>query len=116
MKPLEHPFGPSAEQAILQSIAVSKHFSSETGLFQRKKPPVQAVNQVSLAVRRGETLALVGESGSGKSTLGRLLRTCLTQRRVRSSTKATTSPAWHRKSCARRAVICKSSFKTRSPR
>jgi peptide/nickel transport system ATP-binding protein len=64
---------PSADQPILQSIAVSKHFSTETGLFQRKKPPVQAVNQVSLAVRRGETLALVGESGSGKSTLGRLL-------------------------------------------
>ncbi len=34
---------------------------------------MQAVNAVSLAVRRGETLALVGESGSGKSTLGRLL-------------------------------------------
>nr|WP_314876920.1 oligopeptide/dipeptide ABC transporter ATP-binding protein [uncultured Pseudomonas sp.] len=63
----------TVEQPILQSIAVSKHFSSETGLFQRRKPPVQAVNQVSLAVRRGETLALVGESGSGKSTLGRLL-------------------------------------------
>jgi oligopeptide/dipeptide ABC transporter ATP-binding protein len=58
---------------ILESIALSKHFSSEAGFLQRRKPPVQAVNDVSLAVRRGETLALVGESGSGKSTLGRLL-------------------------------------------
>lgn len=58
---------------ILESISVSKYFGTERGFLQRQKPPVQAVNEVSLAVRRGETLALVGESGSGKSTLGRLL-------------------------------------------
>jgi oligopeptide/dipeptide ABC transporter ATP-binding protein len=63
----------TTQKPTLESIAVSKHFSSQRGLFQRKKLPIQAVNEVSLAVRKGETLALVGESGSGKSTLGRVL-------------------------------------------
>ncbi|MDN0195602.1 ABC transporter ATP-binding protein [Streptomyces sp. S.PNR 29] len=41
--------------------------------FGRGKRAFTAVNDVSLTLRRGETLGIVGESGSGKTTLGRML-------------------------------------------
>ena len=43
----------------------------------KNKRYVQAVDDVSFAIRKGETLGLVGESGCGKTTTGRtLLRPC----------------------------------------
>lgn len=38
-----------------------------------KGPGVQAVEDISLFIKRGETLGLVGESGCGKTTLGRTI-------------------------------------------
>jgi oligopeptide/dipeptide ABC transporter ATP-binding protein len=49
-----------------------KHFPVRDWLG-RRRGAVRAVDRVSLAVGRGETLGLVGESGCGKSTLGRVL-------------------------------------------
>jgi peptide/nickel transport system ATP-binding protein/oligopeptide transport system ATP-binding protein len=57
-------------------IAVSnltKYFPVRGGLLRRVQNWVRAVDGVSFAVRRGETLGLVGESGCGKSTVGRTL-------------------------------------------
>ncbi|WP_158941842.1 ATP-binding cassette domain-containing protein [Granulicella sp. S190] len=43
------------------------------GLVKEYEPGRRVVDDVSFAIRRGETLGLVGESGSGKSTVARLL-------------------------------------------
>ncbi len=43
------------------------------GGYGKKKRYVQAVDDVSFAIRKGETLGLVGESGCGKTTVGRTM-------------------------------------------
>ncbi len=50
-----------------------KYFPVRGGLLQRVVAWVQAVDDVSFAVREGETLGLVGESGCGKTTVGRTM-------------------------------------------
>ena len=55
--------------ALLDVKGLSKHFPVRRGLIMsRAAGVVKAVDGVSFALDRGETLALVGESGCGKST------------------------------------------------
>jgi peptide/nickel transport system ATP-binding protein len=52
---------------------LKRYFPIRGGFLQRQVATVQAVDDISFDVRRGETLGIVGESGCGKSTTARLL-------------------------------------------
>ncbi|MFG2970055.1 dipeptide ABC transporter ATP-binding protein [Streptomyces sp. NPDC048288] len=56
----------ASDEVVLEATGLRREFG-------RGKRAVTAVDDVSLTVRRGETLGVVGESGSGKTTLGRML-------------------------------------------
>ena len=61
------------DEIILKVSELQKFFAVHQPGFGKKDQFVQAVNGVSLEIRRGETLGVVGESGCGKSTLGRAI-------------------------------------------
>ena len=56
---------------VLSTRGLCKTFT-DGGIFRRARE-VQAVRDLSVQVRRGETLGIVGESGSGKSTVARCI-------------------------------------------
>ena len=62
-----------ANDSVVELTDVTKHFPVKQGVFARGKARVHAVENVTLTVRRGETLGIVGESGCGKSTTARLM-------------------------------------------
>lgn len=59
--------------AILTAHNLVKTYRQRSGKFGLSTTQVTALENVSVTLRRGTTLAVVGESGSGKSTLARCL-------------------------------------------
>ena len=60
-----------AERPLLEVSGLTTRFPIRSGLLGKVSGRVHAVENISLTLRAGETLALVGESGCGKSTTGR---------------------------------------------
>ena len=61
----------SEQKTLVEVQHLQQYFPA--GGMGRNKRYVQAVDDVSFAIRKGETLGLVGESGCGKTTTGRTL-------------------------------------------
>jgi oligopeptide transport system ATP-binding protein len=58
-------------KTLVEVKHLKEYFNISTGVFSSK--PLKAVDDVSFAIRKGETLGLVGESGCGKTTVGRTI-------------------------------------------
>ena len=69
-EPAGHP-EPLTDEApeLLNAQGLSVHFKGPRRGWFGRAAPLAAVDDLSLTLRRGETLGVVGESGSGKSTL-----------------------------------------------
>ncbi|NTG45782.1 ABC transporter ATP-binding protein [Agrobacterium rhizogenes] len=63
----------SGDQPVLEVRDLSVRFAYRSGPLGKTTGQVHAVENVSFAIGKGETLGLVGESGSGKSTIGKAI-------------------------------------------
>ena len=70
-QPITRPLTESHPQLQVKDLCV--HYPIQKGIFKRTVGYVYAVDDVTLEIPRGKTLALVGESGSGKTSFGKAI-------------------------------------------
>lgn len=62
-----------SDKPLLEVRHLTKSFVAASNFFGKPTSFVQAVDDVSFDIQRGEAFGLVGESGCGKSTIGKML-------------------------------------------
>lgn len=63
----------NSNDTLIRVEDLKVHFPIYRGVIRRQVGSVKAVDGVSFAIQKGETLGLVGESGCGKTTTGRAI-------------------------------------------
>ena len=63
----------ASNNMILEAKHLVKEYKQRSGRFGLGETVIKALDDVSISLKKGSTLAVVGESGSGKSTLARCL-------------------------------------------
>lgn len=67
------PQNMNSNETLVRVEHLKKYFPVRAGIMQRVVAQVQAVDDVSFSINKGETLGMVGESGCGKTTVGRTM-------------------------------------------
>jgi oligopeptide/dipeptide ABC transporter ATP-binding protein len=58
---------------VIEAVGLTKHFAAKRTAFGGSRGVVRAVDGISFAIERGQTLGVVGESGCGKTTTAKLV-------------------------------------------
>jgi len=64
---------PPVGEPLLELQGLAKRFADPTSRIWKRKPPIPALENITLSVRRGEAVGLLGAAGAGKSQLLRLI-------------------------------------------
>ena len=64
---------PPIGEPLLELHSVSRRFADPTSRLWNRKPPLSALENISLAVRKGEAVGVLGVAGAGKSVLLQLV-------------------------------------------